>query len=55
MDRPNPTDADTAAAMAEQRGEPLLAAEIWLVSGSLLLGVALLGILLWISRTYFAA
>jgi hypothetical protein len=33
--------------------EPLLPAEKKLIAGSLLLGISLLGLLLWISATYF--
>ena len=35
--------------------EPLLPVEKKLIAGSLLLGVALLGLLLWISYTFFPA
>ena len=48
-----PTDADTARELARVEAEPLLPAEKWLIGGSLALGAALLGVLLWISRTYF--
>jgi hypothetical protein len=48
-----PTDADTAAALAKVEAEPLLPAEKWLIGGSLALGLALLGVLLWVSKTYF--
>ncbi|MFO0935902.1 MAG: hypothetical protein U0798_05210 [Gemmataceae bacterium] len=50
-----PTDAETAREMAKVVAEPLLPAEKWLIGGSLLLGVLLLGLLLWVSRTYFPA
>ena len=55
MDAPNqpPTDADTARELARVGSEPLLPVEKWLIGGSLALGVALLGLLLWVSRTYF--
>ena len=55
MDAPNrpPTDADTARELARVEAEPLLPAEKWLIGGSLALGLALLGLLLWVSRTYF--
>ncbi len=55
MDAPNrpPTDADIASELARVEAEPLLPAEKWLIGGSLALGVALLGLLLWVSRTYF--
>jgi hypothetical protein len=48
-----PTDADTARELAQMEAEPLLPVEKWLIGGSLALGAALLGVLLWISRTYF--
>ncbi len=51
-DRP-PTDADTARELAQVRGEPLLPAEKWLIGSSLALGAVLLGVLLWVSRTFF--
>jgi hypothetical protein len=56
METPNrpPTDADTARELAEVEAEPFLPAEKWLVGGSLALGLALLGLLLWVSKTYFA-
>jgi len=50
-----PTDADTARELAKVEVEPLLSAEKWLIGGSLARGVALLGVLLWVSRTYFPA
>ncbi|QEL13798.1 hypothetical protein [Limnoglobus roseus] len=57
MEAPNvrPTDAETARELASVEAEPLLPAEKWLIGGSLALGAALLGLLLWLSRTYFAA
>lgn len=48
-----PTDADTARELARVRAEPMLPAEWWLVGGSLALGAALLGLLLWASRSWF--
>ncbi len=51
-DRP-PTDADTARELARVEAEPLLPVEKWLIGGSLALGAVLLGLLLWVSRTYF--
>jgi len=48
-----PTDAETARALAGVRAEPLLPAEKWLIFGSLALGAALLGLLLWISNNRF--
>jgi hypothetical protein len=55
MEQPDlpPTDADTARELAGVESEPLLPAEKWLIGGSLALGAVLLGLLLWISRTYF--
>jgi hypothetical protein len=53
--QPNPGDADrrTAEEMARIPYEPLLPAEKKLIVGSLLLGLVLLGVLLWVSATYF--
>jgi hypothetical protein len=48
-----PTDADTARELANVQREPLLPAEKWLIFGSLALGAALLGVLLWVSKTYY--
>jgi hypothetical protein len=39
--------------MARIPYEPLLTAEKKLIAGSLLLGLILLGVLLWVSATYF--
>jgi hypothetical protein len=50
-----PSDADTARELAGVQAEPLLPAEKWLIGGSLALGVLLLGLLLWVSKTYFPA
>lgn len=56
MEAPNrPTDAETARELAQVQAEPLLPAEKWLIGGSLALGLALLGLLLWVSKTYFPA
>lgn len=46
-------EEETARELAEQKAEPLLPAEKWLIFGSLALGAALLGVLLWLSKTYF--
>ena len=53
--QPNPgiTDKQTAEEMARIPYEPLLPAEKKLIVGSLLLGLVLLGVLLWVSATYF--
>ena len=57
MNEPQPdlADADrqTAEEMARIPYEPLLPAEKKLIVGSLLLGLVLLGVLLWVSATYF--
>jgi hypothetical protein len=47
------TEAQTAQELARVRGEPLLPAEKKLIVGSLALGVVLLGVLLWVSFTFF--
>ena len=49
-DEPQPTLAEELAAIPY---EPLLPAEKKLIAGSLILGVVLLGFLLWISATFF--
>ncbi len=53
--RPDPgvTDRQTAEELAHVPYEPLLPAEKKLIAGSLLLGLLLLGVLWWISATYF--
>lgn len=48
-----PTDRETADELAKVEAEPLLPVEKQLVAGSLLLGAALLGVLLWATATYF--
>ena len=48
-----PSDAETARELANVEAEPLLPAEKWLIGGSLALGALLLGLLLWVSKTYF--
>jgi hypothetical protein len=57
MSQPNPTtgvtERQTAEEMARIPYEPLLPAEKKLIVGSLLLGLVLLGVLLWVSATYF--
>ena len=52
---PRPTDAEMARELAQIKAEPLLPVEKWLIGGSLALGAILLGVLLWISKTYFPA
>jgi hypothetical protein len=47
------SERQTAQQMAEIPYEPLLPVEKKLIAGSLILGVALLGLLLWLSATYF--
>jgi hypothetical protein len=49
-DGSQPTLADELAAIPY---EPLLPAEKKLIAGSLILGVVLLGFLLWVSSTFF--
>lgn len=51
--QPGNIDRQTAAELAQIPYEPLLPAEKKLIAGSLLLGLALLGVLLWVSATYF--
>ena len=46
-------ERQTAEEMAKIPYEPLLPVEKKLIAGSLLLGVVLLGVLLWVSSTYF--
>lgn len=53
MEPKRPSDADTARELANMAHEPLLPVEKWLIFGSLGLGLALLGLLLWLSRTFF--
>jgi len=57
MNQPQPdprvSDRQTAEEMARIPYEPLLPAEKKLIVGSLLLGLILLGVLLWVSATYF--
>jgi hypothetical protein len=50
---PPPTDAETAEEMAHVPYEPLLPVETRLIVGSLVLGVVLLGLLLWASAYFF--
>ena len=51
--RSGPDDLETAEALAQIPYEPLLPVEKKLIVGSLLLGLVLLGILLWVSAAYF--
>ena len=56
MSKPKtPTTAETAAELAKVQAKPLLRVEKQLIAGSLVLGVVLLGILYWVSQTYFPA
>jgi hypothetical protein len=52
-----PDDRDAAARVGEEMAkipyEPLLPVEKQLIVGSLVLGVVLLGVLLWVSYTFF--
>ncbi|WP_439623733.1 hypothetical protein [Gemmata sp.] len=50
---PKPTDEETADEIARVEAEPLLPVEKQLIAGSLLLGVVLLGVLLWVTAAYF--
>jgi hypothetical protein len=50
---PGVTDRQTAEEMAHIPYEPLLPVEKKLIAGSLLLGIILLGVLLWVSAVYF--
>jgi hypothetical protein len=47
------TEKQTAEELARIPYEPLLPVEKKLIAGSLILGVALLGLLLWLSVTFF--
>jgi hypothetical protein len=49
-----PPPANLAEELARIPYEPLLAVEKKLIAWSLILGIALLGVLLWISSTFFA-
>jgi hypothetical protein len=51
--QPEVTPAQTAEEMARIGYEPLLPAEKKLIAGSLVLGFVLLGLLLWVSATFF--
>lgn len=57
MSQARPDDGEperqTAEELARIPYEPLLPAEKKLIAASLILGLALLGILLWLSATYF--
>jgi hypothetical protein len=44
---------DLKKELAAGADEPLLPVEKWLIAGSLLLGALLLGLLYWVSVTYF--
>jgi hypothetical protein len=46
-------DVRLAEEMAAQPDEPLLPIEKTLIAGSLILGIALLGLLIWLSNTFF--
>jgi len=49
------TERQTAEELAHIPYEPLLPVEKKLIAGSLVLGVLLLGLLLWLSATFFPA
>ncbi len=50
---PGVTEQQTAEELVRIPWEPLLPVEKKLIVGSLLLGLVLLGVLLWVSATYF--
>jgi hypothetical protein len=52
---PRPDEPKLAEELAAIPYEPLLPVEKRLIGGSLLLGLALLGVLWWVSHTYFPA
>lgn len=53
-EEPAPTpDAAPPIELTQPMDEPLLPVEKKLIAGSLLLGVLLLGFLLWLSNTFF--
>jgi hypothetical protein len=53
------TETDPAASVSEELAripdEPLLPVEKNLIAGSLILGLVLLGVLVWVSYTFFPA
>jgi hypothetical protein len=53
--RENPDGPNLADELAAIPYEPLLPVEKRLIGGSLLLGLSLLGVLWWVSHTYFPA
>lgn len=56
MDTPEYADLEQASLASELAAipyEPLLPVEKKLIAGSLILGIVLLGLLLWISATFF--
>ena len=50
---PRVSDAQTADELSRVEAEPMLPAEKKLIAISLLLGLALLGLLLWVSNHFF--
>ena len=50
---PRPPEKTAAEEMAQIPYEPLLPIEKKLIAGSLILGLVLLGLLIWLSATYF--
>ena len=48
-----PSDEETARELARLSSNLCYPSRKWLIGGSLALGAVLLGVLLWISRTYF--
>lgn len=53
QETPQVSDAQTAEELSRVEAEPLLPAEKKLIAVSLLLGLALLGLLLWVSNRFF--
>jgi hypothetical protein len=51
---PSPPEGNLAEEMARIPYEPLLPVEKKLIAWSLILGIALLGLLFWISSSYFS-
>ena len=50
---PNPDDPKLADEIRRMQSEPLLPVEKRLIAGSLILGLVLLAVLVWVSRRYF--
>ena len=50
-----PDDPKLSEELKKMEYEPLLPVEKKLIAGSLLLGIVLLGLLIWLSNTFFPA